>query len=393
MIEWKEIRNGCSFISGFAFKGADFNVDNDGVPILKIKNIQNDFVSLESSQFISNEKLEKNYNSINKFEIRNNEILIAMTGAGSVGRVGLTNFDGVALLNQRVGKFEVDEINLNKEYLYNVLTSKYFKKLLFNKGQGSGQPNLSPNDILEVTIPFPSYPEQLEIGKTLQLLIEKIIFLQQQNTTLEAIAQTIFKEWFGKYQIGDVLPDGWRVGEFGDLFHLLMGLSPKGDTYNFDEIGLPLLNGAGDYDNGLLAPKRFTSNPTRVNKIGDLVFCIRGTIGNLVFAEKQYCLGRGVAALSPKKQIDKYFNYITLSQIIDKLTKNATGSVILGLSKDDIRKAEIVIPCREKLDEFGNVVLGFFEKIKINKEQIQSLTKTREALLPKFMSGQVRVKM
>lgn len=220
---------------------------------------------------------------------------------------------------------------------------------------------------------------------------KKIENLQAQNLTLEQTAQTIFAAWFGKYQVGDELPDGWRVGEFGELFDLLMGLSPKGDTYNFDSVGLPLLNGAGDYDNGLLAPQRYTSKPTRVNKKGDLIFCIRGTIGNIVFADKEYCLGRGVAALSPINENDKYFNYLTLGRIIDNLTKNATGSVILGLSKNDINGEEIVIPNRDKLDEFSNIVQGLFNKKEINQQQIQTLKQTRDTLLPKLMSGQLRV--
>lgn len=206
------------------------------------------------------------------------------------------------------------------------------------------------------------------------------------------MAQTVFKEWFGKYQVGDELPEGWRVGEFGELFDLTMGLSPKGDSYNHDMIGVPLLNGAGDYSGEKLDPKRYTSKPTRINKVGDLVFCIRGTIGKIVFANKEYCLGRGVAALSPIVSNDKYFNYIKLNRIINELTRNATGSVILGLSKDDISKAELILPARERLDEFSEVVRPLFNKLEINQNQIQSLTNTRDTLLPKLMSGQVRVK-
>ena len=89
--------------------------------------------------------------------------------------------------------------------------------------------------------------------------------------------------------------------------------------------------------------------------------------------------------------LDKYFNYLKLNRIISKLTRNATGSVILGLSKDDIKKAELILPPRKTLDEFGAIVKPIFDKKGINQIQIQSLTKTRDTLLPKLMSGQVRV--
>lgn len=284
-----------------------------------------------------------------------------------------------------------DKIDLDFFYLF-LKSNKTIKAFQSHAEARSGTfPQITFDTISLDEINLPPLQEQKAIAKVLTPFDDKIKLLQAQNKTLETMAQTIFKEWFGKYQIGDELPEGWRIGKFGELFDLTMGLSPKGDSYNHDKIGVPLLNGAGDYSGEKLDPKRHTSKPTRLNKIGDLVFCIRGTIGKIVFADKEYCLGRGVAALSPKEHIDKYFNYIKLKRIIDKLTKNATGSVILGLSKDDIKKAELIMPSRKILDEFGGVVKPIFDKIEINQNQIQSLTKTRDTLLPKLMSGQVRV--
>ena len=285
-----------------------------------------------------------------------------------------------------------DKIDLDFFYLF-LKSDKTIKAFQSHAEARSGTfPQITFDTISLDEILLPSLTEQKAIAKVLTAFDDKIELLQAQNKTLETMAQTIFKERFGKYQIGDELPEGWRVGEFGELFDLTMGLSPKGDSYNHDMKGVPLLNGAGDYTGEKLDPKRYTSKPTRINKVGDLVFCIRGTIGKIVFADTEYCLGRGVAALSPKESNDKYFNYIKLKRIIDELTRNATGSVILGLSKDDIKKAELILPSRIKLDEFSEIVKTLFNKIEINQNQLQSLTITRDTLLPKLMSGQVRVK-
>lgn len=278
------------------------------------------------------------------------------------------------------------------DYMFYFLQGRVGKHLINTVKSGSANPKFNKTEFKKIEFIIPPLPEQKAIAKVLTAFDDKIELLQAQNKTLETMAQTIFKERFGKYQIGDELPEGWRVGEFGELFDLTMGLSPKGDSYNHDMKGVPLLNGAGDYTGEKLDPKRYTSKPTRINKVGDLVFCIRGTIGKIVFADKEYCLGRGVAALSPKESNDKYFNYIKLKRIIDELTRNATGSVILGLSKDDIKKAELILPSRIKLDEFSEIVKPLFNKIEINQNQLQSLTITRDTLLPKLMSGQVRVK-
>ena len=190
----KSIAVGCDFISGYAFKGKDFT-DADGHPIIKIKNIQDGKVTIKESQFIPKHLTGK---KLEKFKLENGDILIAMTGQGSVGRVGklYISTTETPYLNQRVGKFLVDEENLNKEYLYYVLSCKAYENYLFAAGSGSGQPNLSPALIKAVEIPYPPYKSQCYIGKILSDLDDKIHLNNQINQTLESIAQTIFKSWF-----------------------------------------------------------------------------------------------------------------------------------------------------------------------------------------------------
>ena len=190
----KSIAVGCDFISGYAFKGKDFT-DADGHPIIKIKNIQDGKVTIKESQFIPKHLTGK---KLEKFKLENGDILIAMTGQGSVGRVGklYISTTETPYLNQRVGKFLVDEENLNKEYLYYVLSCKAYENYLFAAGSGSGQPNLSPALIKAVEIPYPPYKSQCYIGKILSDLDDKIHLNNQINQTLESIAQAIFKSWF-----------------------------------------------------------------------------------------------------------------------------------------------------------------------------------------------------
>lgn len=356
-------------------------------PYIRITDFAGNSINKSKLQFVPNDTFEK----ISRYIVNENDIIISI-----VGTIGL-----VAKIDKELDNANLTEncnklVNLrgvNNDFIYYYLTSRIGQFEINKNTVGAVQKKLPIYGVQSIKINLPPLQEQKAIAKVLTAFDEKIELLQAQNKTLETMAQNIFKEWFGKYQIGDDLPEGWRVGEFGELFNLTMGLSPKGDSYNHDMNGVPLLNGAGDYTGEKLDPKRYTSKPTRINKVGDLVFCIRGTIGKIVFAEKEYCLGRGVAALSPKESNDKYFNYIKLKRIIDELTRNATGSVILGLSKDDIKKAELILPSRKKLDEFSKVVKPLFNKIEINNNQLQSLTKTRDSLLPKLMSGQVRVKM
>ena len=197
MSEWKEYKLkdlGCSFLSGFAFKSPDYR--NEGIPLIKIGNIQDRIVHIDRSvDFISEHIID---GKVSKYFLENKDVLIAMTGQGSVGRVGRIRMENNqrVLLNQRVGKFVCDEKDINLDYLYYVLASSKYQDALFNTGAGSGQPNLSPELILDFEIPAPDYRTQLQIGAFLSSLDDKIDLLHRQNKTLEQLAGTLFRQWF-----------------------------------------------------------------------------------------------------------------------------------------------------------------------------------------------------
>ena len=189
----KEIGTGAKVFSGFAFKSDDLN-NQEGIPVVKIGNIHDRQVSLEGSQFFP-ERLVND--KISKFFLEDRDVLIAMTGQGSVGRVGQIRLqDEKVLLNQRVGKFIIDNKNLDRDYLYFVISSPMYETILFDTGSGSGQPNLSPTQILSVEIPLPDIKIQRKISNILRYLNDKIFINQQMNKTLEAIGQAIFKRLF-----------------------------------------------------------------------------------------------------------------------------------------------------------------------------------------------------
>jgi type I restriction enzyme, S subunit len=261
-----------------------------------------------------------------------------------------------------------------------------------------------------VEIPLPPAPVQRAIAHFLTALDEKTALNDQLNKTLETIGKTIFKHWFIDFEFPDEegkpynssggaisesdlgeIPEGWEAKEFGSLFGLTMGLSPRGESYNSEGKGIPLLNGAADFEGDHIFPTKYTTQPTRMNKVDDLIFCIRGTIGNIAIADKQYCLGRGVAALTPKTGYLQEFIYFKLHEILNVLIQNASGSVIIGLSKGDISEHKVVIPPLWTLRQFHALTNDLFLEKRLNGRETRSLISTRESLLPKLFSGKVRV--
>jgi type I restriction enzyme S subunit len=106
--------------------------------------------------------------------------------------------------------------------------AEYIEKM----SSGSTFSEASATVMRSVTISLPPLPEQQAIAAVLSSFDDKIELLREENKTLEATAQGIFKEWFGKYKVDDELPKGWRVGKLGEEFDILMGQSPAGESYN-----------------------------------------------------------------------------------------------------------------------------------------------------------------
>ena len=307
---------------------------------------------------------------------------IIISARGTVGEIG--QLKRKMAFNQSCYGLNSKEL-LTNDFLYYLLRYKVDK--IKSVGHGAVFNTITRDTFDNILVFLPPLPEQSAISHILSTLDEKIELLQKQNKTLEEIGQAIFKKWF----IDNPEKEGWEVGKLGDVLKLKMGISPKGETYNDQGMGCPLLNGAADFSGKVITPKKFTTAPIKLCKKGDIVFCIRATIGNITFADREYCLGRGVAALEVEERW-KEFVYYFLKKSLDEMISGAYGSVIKGLSKPDIERFEMIIPERSLIEKFNGMFSIALEKQKNNDLQIQTLSQIRDYLLPKLMSGKIRVK-
>jgi type I restriction enzyme S subunit len=131
-----------------------------------------------------------------------------------------------------------------------------------------------------------------------------------------------------------------------DVADIVMGQSPKGDTYNHVGDGVPLLNGPTEFGSSHPTPVLWTTAPTRYCESGDLLFCVRGsTTGRMNWADKRYCIGRGVGAFRAKTgPSDTRFIYYTFIDQLDRLLSLSAGSVFPNLSRKDFETFEILGP-------------------------------------------------
>lgn len=301
---------------------------------------------------------------------------------------------------------------INSKFLYYTLFRDDFFIHMMKGAKGTKMPRGDKKQIMRFEIPFFDLTNQQKIASVLSALDSKIELNNRINAVLEAMAKTIYDYWFVQFDFPDKngkpykssggkmvwndklkreVPEGWEVKDLDKIAKCIMGQSPKGESYNQDGVGTPLLNGPADYENGALKGKTYTTEPTRLCQKDDLVLCIRATIGNLVYSEREFCLGRGVAAVRANDKRLSELIYFLLIQEIERFKVQATGSIIVGITKDDLIESNCLIPKRELIDSFHKLIKPKFDKIRINKRENQELASLRDWLLPMLMNGQVKV--
>ncbi len=238
----------------------------------------------------------------------------------------------------------------------------------------------------------------------LSSLDDKIDLLHRQNKTLEAMAETLFRQWFVLRQPFDKLSvpaqqpeadDGWEEGRIPDEFDFVMGASPPGISYNEEGIGIPMYQGNADFE--FRFPKRrvFTTDPKRFAEKYDTLISVRAPVGEQNMANEKCCIGRGVAAFRYKNDNSFYtYTYFKMKSIMQEIKQfNETGTVFGSISKGDFANIEIIIPPKDLVDEFQSRVKPIDDKIIANCFQIRTLEKLRDTLLPKLMSGEIRLNL
>lgn len=154
--EYSQIRKYASFQAGYAFKSTDY-LELSNCLLITIKNIRQNQIDIDDATFLPDDF----YKQYKEFQIKINDLLIAMTGA-TIGKVGIYNHPDNSLLNQRNGIIKPD--NINSIYLMSLLNLPIFQKLILRNSNGGAQPNISETDIMRISIPVPPLDKQNEIA-------------------------------------------------------------------------------------------------------------------------------------------------------------------------------------------------------------------------------------
>ncbi len=388
MSEWKEYRLGevAEITSSKRVYYSDYV--ESGIPFWRSKEVIERYNGKEitTELFIS----EEHYEYIkSKFSVPQQDDIL-LTSVGSLGIPYMVKNDERFYFKDGnlIWIRNIDASKLSPLYLFKWLGSDLGKNALREITIGSTQEALTIVGLKRLMLVLPALPEQKAIASVLSSLDDKIDLLHRQNVTLEKMAETIFRQWFI-----EKAKDDWEVVKLSDEFDFTMGVSPTGDTLNETSEGIAFYQGNADFGFRFPNSRVFTTSPKRFAEIFDTLISVRAPVGDINMACQRCCIGRGVAAFRYRND-ESYFSYTyyKMKSVLSSIKQfNETGTVFGSITKKDFQEIDNLIPDFHIIENFQRLVNPLDKKIIDNSKQIQTLTALRDSLLPKLMSGEVKV--
>ena len=347
---------------------------DSGIPFYRSKEVINLFKKepVQTELFITQER----FNEIeSKFGVpKENDILL--TSVGSLGIPYLVKAsDKFYFKDGNLTWFRnIDKSLLDPKYLYIWLSSSIGKQKLDEVTIGSTQAALTISGLKTIEIELPPLHEQKAIASVLSSLDDKIDLLHRQNRTLEAMAETLFRQWF----IEEAKED-WEDGTLDQLIDLKYGKALKQEDRSGSGYPVVASSGIVGFHNNYLV------------KGPGIVIGRKGTLGKVYFMEDNfYPIDTSYFIQTNTSGSNLIFEYYLLKSL-DFANMNS-DSAVPGLNRNIALGTQIQVPPEELILSFNETAQPWFSKIHSNTKQIQTLEKLRDTLLPKLMSGEVIVK-
>lgn len=281
--------------------------------------------------------------------------------------------------------------------VYTLKNPKITETILNNFVSGSGVPRIVLKDFKKVIVSLPPLNEQRAISSILNSLDNKIDLLHRQNKTLEQLAETLFRQWFV-----EEADESWEEVSLYDCIELVGGGTPKTENHSFWIGEIPWLSG-GDIaachksfitkSEKCISENGLNNSSTKLLPKFATVITARGTVGKYCILSKPMTFSQSNYGILPKIDNCYFFTYLLIAHSVDELLTAAYGSVFDTITTKTFKEQKVQIPNTEQIIKFEEEVVVYFKKILNNQIQIDELSKMRNVLLPKLMSGEVRVKM
>jgi type I restriction enzyme S subunit len=419
--EWREIAlwDIAEYINGRATKPSE--LASNGVPVIKIAELNRGIT--EETDRIPPELVEE------KHWVSPGDLLFAWSGS-----VGIYRYAGPkAALNQHIFRV-VAKPGIDQGFLRYLLLSCVPLFQLHVQDKRTTMGHVTKKDLQRIRVRIPPLQEQRAIAHILGTLDDKIELNRRMSETLEAMARALFKAWFvdfepvrakmeGRWQRGQSLPglpahlydlfpdrlvdselgeipEGWRVGTIGDCcIQIQNGGTPSRKEPRFWEGGtIPWLTSAEvkqpiivDTENSITEAGLEASSAKWVAPLSTVVALYGATAGQVSLVALRLTTNQAVCALVPK-QYCEFFNYLWMRSATPDLENQAVGSAQQNISQGIVARTRVLIPSHAVMVAFDKTVRPVFFRWISNLHESRTLAALRDALLPKLIRGEIRVK-
>ncbi|PIQ84569.1 MAG: restriction endonuclease subunit S [Candidatus Omnitrophica bacterium CG11_big_fil_rev_8_21_14_0_20_63_9] len=368
-----------------------------GTPIITVEHLGENHILHDGVPRVSDE----DRNRLSRYLLRPGDIVFSRVG--SVDRRALVRRaeDGW-LFSGRCLRVRPNPEKIAASFLSYFFGLPAFKEHIRAIAVGATMPSLNTELLSNVVVPYPrDLDEQRAIAHILSTLDDKIEMNRKMNETLEAIAQALFKSRF-TYATKDGLPEGWRVSIIGDEVRVVGGSTPSTAKSDFWEGGTfywatpkdlstlmsPVLlnterqitaSGLEEISSGLLPP-------------GTVLLSSRAPIGYLAISEVPVAVNQGFIAMVCDKELPNHYVRLWAKENMEAIRANANGTTFPEISKTNFRPLPVLVPSKPAVHEFLRQVEPLHRRVVSNLKESRTLAALRDTLLPKLISGELRVK-
>lgn len=385
-------------------RGISPKYSESGIPIINQKCIRNGQLKKEDVKF---HDIKKTYSK--EKELQKDDILVNSTGVGTLGRVARCTSENEKLLaDSHVTIVRADPEKINPLYLFYVL--RLNEPVIVELGAGStGQTELSRLTLGSLQIPVPSINIQQKIAEMLLSLEEKVLLNQRLASSLEEIAQTIFKSWFvdfdpvkakmaGEKPAGmdsataalfpdtmedselGVVPKTWEIKMLGEVVDISWG-DTKTTKASYVTNGFKAYSAKGQ--DGFLTKFDYS-------EMGIVLSAIGANCGKTWLATGKWsCIKNTMRIIGTPSYPDAIPYIYFLTNRLDFWERRGTAQPFIG--QEDSRSLRILFPGRYLVDRFSEITTPIFDKINKISEENDVLNELRDSLLPRLISGELQI--
>ena len=342
---------------------------------------------------------------------------VMLSCIATVGKTGITTRK--SFTNQQINSVIPNENIVDSLFLYYLFT-QLGHKLESRGGGGSVYANVSKSLFSNIEVNLPSnLSEQRAIAHILGTLDDKIELNRRMNETLEAMARALFRSWFVDFdpvrakmegrptglpkEIEDLFPDsfedselreipkGWKASSVNNVATVIYGAPFSSEKFNIYRAGKPLIR---IRDLPRENPEIWTTENHPKGFLvhsGDILVSMDGEFRSYVWGGEESWLNQRICAFIPKENFSKAFVINSIIEPLSRIESTEIATTVIHLGKNDIDKIMIIIPSREILLMFNKIAQPFYDSMVKYKLENQTLSKIRDILLPKLLSGEIRV--